>query len=47
MLAVMVPFVIWAALRFGPRGVTLSLVGLSAVAIAGTQHGQGPFATIQ
>ncbi|HEY6191069.1 MAG TPA: MASE1 domain-containing protein [Bacteroidota bacterium] len=41
----LVPFVIWSALRFGPRGVTLSLVALSAVAVAGTQHGHGPFAT--
>ena len=38
------PFVIWAALRFGQRGATLVAVLTSAIAIAGTLSGAGPFA---
>ena len=37
------PFVIWAALRFGQRGATLVTAVSSAIAIAGTIHGFGPF----
>lgn len=33
----------WAALRTGPRGVTLSIVLASAIATAGTFYGSGPF----
>jgi PAS domain S-box-containing protein len=37
------PFVIWAALRFGPRAwASVALVALT-VAILGTVHGSGPF----
>ncbi|MBI5029531.1 MAG: PAS domain S-box protein [Chloroflexi bacterium] len=38
------PFVIWAALRFSPRVVTLVLVYLSMLAIAGATVGRGYFA---
>lgn len=37
------PFVIWAALRFGQRGVTLVTLVVSLMAIWGTINGTGPF----
>ena len=37
------PFVIWAALRFGARGVTLLTFMLSVVAVWHTTQGSGPF----
>jgi len=37
------PLVMWAALRFGPRGATTSAFALSGIAIAGTALGSGPF----
>jgi PAS domain S-box-containing protein len=39
------PFIIWAALRFGQRGTTLVTFVASGIAIWGTVHGFGPFAT--
>jgi len=38
------PFVIWAALRFGQRGVSLAIFVTSAMAIAATLQSSGPFA---
>jgi two-component system CheB/CheR fusion protein len=38
------PFLVWAAMRGGPRGATLVAFAASAVAIAGTLRGYGPFA---
>jgi diguanylate cyclase (GGDEF)-like protein len=40
---VCVPFLIWAAFRFGPREVATAVVLLSAIAIGGTLRGFGPF----
>jgi diguanylate cyclase (GGDEF)-like protein len=40
-----VPFLIWAAFRFGKKEVAAALLLLSAVAICGTMHGRGTFAT--
>jgi signal transduction histidine kinase len=37
------PFFIWAAFRFGPRGVTAAIVVVSAIAIGETSAGYGPF----
>jgi signal transduction histidine kinase len=37
------PFVIWAALRFGPRGACTSTFLVSIIAIYGTSRGYGPF----
>jgi diguanylate cyclase (GGDEF)-like protein len=37
------PFLLWAAFRFGPREVTIAVVMLSSVAVWGTLHGVGPF----
>jgi signal transduction histidine kinase/integral membrane sensor domain MASE1 len=39
------PPLIWAALRFGPRGAATASFVMSAIAIAGTLAGFGPFAT--
>lgn len=38
------PFVLWAAVRFGPRGASAAIVLVSGIAIAGTIRGAGPFA---
>ena len=38
------PFVIWAALRFGPLGASLVTLTLALLAIWGTARGSGPFA---
>ena len=41
---VTIPLLVWAAFRFGPRGVSTAMVPLSATAIWGTIHHVGPFA---
>ena len=43
MIYVIFPFVIWAALRFGQRGATISIFLVSGIAIWGTSQGMGPF----
>ena len=37
------PFLMWAAIRFGQRGAVTATVLVSAIAIAGTVVGRGPF----
>jgi signal transduction histidine kinase len=37
------PLLIWAALRFGPRGAAAATFAVSVAAIAGTAAGAGPF----
>jgi signal transduction histidine kinase/integral membrane sensor domain MASE1/CheY-like chemotaxis protein len=39
-----IPLLVWAAFRFGPRGVSTSLVPMAAISIWGTVHGYGAFA---
>src|SRR6185436_11767338 len=39
-----IPLLVWAAFRFGPRGVSTAMVPLGAIAIWGTVHGVGGFA---
>ena len=39
----LVPFLLWAALRFGPRGVSTSIVAIAFCSIWGAVHGRGPF----
>jgi signal transduction histidine kinase/integral membrane sensor domain MASE1/CheY-like chemotaxis protein len=39
-----IPLLVWAAFRFGPRGVATAMAVLSAIAIWGTIHGLGAFA---
>ncbi len=41
---VTIPLLLWAAFRFGPRGVATAMAVLSAIAIWGTIHGYGGFA---
>lgn len=41
---IVIPFVIWAALRFDHWGATLATLLISALAILGTTQGTGPFA---
>ena len=40
-----IPFFLWTAFRFGQRETVTTVAVLSAIAIAGTVHGYGPFAT--
>ena len=42
-LYLLFPFVIWAALRFGPRGATLATFTVAVVAVWHTSRGGGPF----
>ena len=45
-LALLLPFLLWAAVRFGPPGASLSFLATTLVAIwAGTQH-LGPFMAV-
>lgn len=37
------PFLLWAALRFGTTGVSSSMILVAALAIWGAVHGRGPF----
>ncbi|MEO8433866.1 MAG: MASE1 domain-containing protein [Pyrinomonadaceae bacterium] len=39
----MFPFFIWAAFRFGQRGVTTAIITLAGIAVWGTARGLGPF----
>jgi len=39
-----IPLLLWAAFRFGPRGVATAIALLSAIAVWGTTHGLGQFA---
>jgi PAS domain-containing protein len=37
------PFLLWAAVRFGTRGATAATVAVTFLAIWGVAHGHGPF----
>jgi PAS domain S-box-containing protein len=39
----LVPFMLWAALRFGSTGVSTSVVFIALLSIWGATHGRGPF----
>lgn len=39
------PLLLWAAIRFGPRGLSAALMMVSLCAIWGAIHGLGPFST--
>jgi signal transduction histidine kinase len=43
-VSVLVPVLLWAALRFGERGATLAVAVVSAFAVWNTTHYHGPFA---
>lgn len=42
----LLPFLVWAACRFGQAGVMTSALIMSAIALWGTTHGFGPFALL-
>ena len=37
------PFLLWAAVRFGPGGASMAMFVTALIAIWGASHGQGPF----
>jgi two-component system sensor kinase FixL len=37
------PFLVWAALRFGPVGASTAFAGFAFLTILGASHGRGPF----
>jgi len=39
----LVPFLLWAALRFGSTGVSASMIVIALLSIWGAVHGRGPF----
>jgi PAS domain S-box-containing protein len=39
------PFLLWAALRFGPPGASIAFTAVSLLVIWGAAHGHGPFIT--
>jgi signal transduction histidine kinase len=41
------PFLLWAAVRFGPVGIATALPMMTLAAIWGTVHGLGPFVSVQ
>jgi PAS domain S-box-containing protein len=43
----LLPFVLWIALRFGPRGMALSFLLLACEAVTITVNGYGPFARLE
>ena len=42
-LALLLPFLLWAAVRFGPGGLSLALLATTLLAIHGGSRGSGPF----
>ena len=44
LMFLLLPPLLWAALRFGPRGATSAVLVASTIATAGTLQGLGPFA---
>ncbi len=45
-LAVQLPFLLWAAMRFGPTGAGITILMTTIVTSWGVVHGVGPFASI-
>ncbi len=39
----LLPFLLWAAVRFGSSGISASLLGISLISIWNTMHSRGPF----
>lgn len=44
---ILVPFLIWAALRFGTTGVSSATIAVAFLAIWGAVHGRGPFVALE
>lgn len=45
LMYLLLPFLLWAAIRFGPRGATASLATVTLLAMSGVLHGHGPFSS--
>ena len=45
LMYLLLPFFLWAAIRFGPRGATASLATVTLLAMSGVLHGHGPFSS--
>ncbi len=43
LLCAPVPFLVWAAVRFGPKGASAAMLWVALLAIWGAVHGRGPF----
>src|SRR5262249_990809 len=43
LLGLPLPFLLWAAIRFGPSGASGSLLVFSLLSISGAVYGEGPF----
>lgn len=43
LLYIPIPILLWAALRFGPTGISSTLLIITIIAIYHTNHGHGPF----
>jgi signal transduction histidine kinase len=43
LLALLLPSILWAAVRFGPGGASAALLGTAMLAIWAATHGRGPF----
>ncbi|HZZ15590.1 MAG TPA: MASE1 domain-containing protein [Candidatus Sulfotelmatobacter sp.] len=46
LLYVLVPFLLWSALRFGWLGVSTSLIAVTSLSIWAAVHGDGPFSNL-
>jgi PAS domain-containing protein len=40
------PFLLWASVRFGPRGLSASLLAVALLAVRSAMEGRGPFTTM-
>ena len=46
LVLLLLPVFLWGAVRFGPVGISASLLAVSTLAVWGAQLGRGPFATV-
>ena len=40
------PILLWAAVRFGPEGLSASMMGVALISIGNARYGRGPFGTL-
>jgi signal transduction histidine kinase/integral membrane sensor domain MASE1 len=46
-VALFLPLILWAAVRFGPGGITFSMLATTLILTWAATHGRGPFAGLQ
>jgi PAS domain S-box-containing protein len=46
MYYLLVPFLLWSAMRFGWLGISTSLIAVTSLSIWGAVHGRGPFSSL-